>query len=89
MRASRGLWSCPADQHHDAHAAENIDAAACAHHDGDSEESCRRTVAALTGLPGDYRTGLVHRRAQDLHEAIPAQYHRERAVRDLRNVLAA
>ncbi|MFE7215694.1 hypothetical protein ACFU93_38495 [Streptomyces sp. NPDC057611] len=67
----------------------NIDAAACAHHDGDSEEACRRTVAALTGLPGDYQTGLVHRRAQDLYEAIPAQYHRERAVRDLRDVLAA
>ncbi|QIY92886.2 hypothetical protein HEP87_01085 [Streptomyces sp. S1D4-11] len=41
----------------------HIDAAACAHHDGYSEEACRRTVAALTGLPGDYRTGLVRRRA--------------------------
>ncbi|MFD4956273.1 hypothetical protein [Streptomyces sp. NPDC058451] len=66
----------------------NIDAAACAHHDGDSEEACRRTVAALTGLPDGYRTGLVRRRALDLYETIPAQRHRERAVRELREVLA-
>ncbi|MFD5741645.1 hypothetical protein ACFXJM_24195 [Streptomyces massasporeus] len=63
------------------------DAAACSHHDGDSEEACRRTVAALTGLPDGYRTGLVHRRVQDLYEASAA--HRERAVRDLRRLLAA
>ncbi|MFK0112576.1 hypothetical protein [Streptomyces sp. NPDC091217] len=66
-----------------------IDGAACSHHDGDSEEACRRTVAALTGLPDGYRTGLVHRRALDLYEAIPAQQHRELAVRELRDVLAA
>ncbi|MFI9569488.1 hypothetical protein [Streptomyces rishiriensis] len=29
----------------------NIDAAACSHHDGDTEQACRRTVAALTALP--------------------------------------
>lgn len=40
----------------------NIDAAACSHHDGDTEQACRRTVAALTALPVDYRTGLVRRR---------------------------
>ncbi|MEW2400310.1 hypothetical protein [Streptomyces sp. NPDC046862] len=67
----------------------HIDAAACTHHDGDSEQACRRTVAALTGLPDGYRTGLVRRRAQDLYEAIPAQHHHERAVRELRDVLAA
>nr|QIY77656.1 hypothetical protein HEP84_53600 [Streptomyces sp. RLB1-33] len=66
-----------------------IDGAACSHHDGDSEEACRRTVAELTGLPDGYRTGLVRRRAQDMYEAIPAQHHRERAVRELRDVLAA
>ncbi|MFF1748075.1 hypothetical protein [Streptomyces mirabilis] len=44
----------------------NIDGAACAHHDGDSEQACRRTVAALTPLPDRYRTGLVRRRALDL-----------------------
>ncbi|MFF7756028.1 hypothetical protein ACFZCP_44105 [Streptomyces sp. NPDC007971] len=48
-----------------------IDAAACSHHDGDSEEACRRTVVALTALPVDYRTGLVRRRALDLYEANP------------------
>jgi hypothetical protein len=57
----------------------HIDAAACSHHDGDSEEACRRTVAALTGLPAGYRTGLVRRRAQDLYEAIPTEHHHERA----------
>ncbi|MEV7004316.1 hypothetical protein AB0N62_42835 [Streptomyces sp. NPDC093982] len=67
----------------------NIDAAACSHHDGDSEDACRRTVAALTGLPDGYRTGLVHRRAQDLYEAIPTQHHHEPAVHELRDVLAA
>ncbi|QDN94723.1 hypothetical protein FNV61_55445 [Streptomyces sp. RLB3-6] len=66
-----------------------MDGAACSHHDGDSEEACRRTVAALTGLSDGYRTGLVRRRAQDMYEAIPAQHHRERAVRELRDVLAA
>ncbi|MGW4995217.1 hypothetical protein ACWEQ3_47905 [Streptomyces mirabilis] len=67
----------------------NIDGAACSHQDGDSEDACRRTVAALTGLPDGYRTGLVRRRALDLYEAIPAQHHREHAVRELRDVLAA
>ncbi|MEU3620035.1 hypothetical protein ABZ725_48305 [Streptomyces sp. NPDC006872] len=65
----------------------NIDGAACAHHDGDTEQACRRTVDALTALPVDYRTGLVRRRALDLYEAIPAQHHRERAVRELRDVV--
>jgi hypothetical protein len=36
-------------------------------------------VAALTALPDGYRTGLVHRRLQNRDEAIPAQYHHERA----------
>ena len=67
----------------------NIDGAACAHHDGDTEQACRRTVAALTALPVGYRTGLVRRRALHLYEAIPTQHHRQRAVRELRNVLAA
>lgn len=66
-----------------------IDAAACSDHDGDNEQACRRTVDALTSLPDGYRTGLVHRRALDLYEAIPAQHHRERAVRELRDALAA
>jgi hypothetical protein len=66
----------------------NIDAATCSHHDGDTEQACRRTVDALTALPVDYRTGLVRRRALDLYEAIPAQHHRERAVRELRDVVA-
>ncbi|MEW2289667.1 hypothetical protein [Streptomyces sp. NPDC047841] len=66
-----------------------INAAACCHHDGDTEQACRRTVDALTALPADCRSGLVHRRALDLFEAIPAQHHRERAVRQLQDVLAA
>ncbi|MER5924963.1 hypothetical protein [Streptomyces mirabilis] len=67
----------------------NIDAAACSHHDGDTEQACRRTVDALTALPDGYRTGLVRRRALDLYEAIPTQHHREHAIWELRNVLAA
>ncbi|MEU9438128.1 hypothetical protein [Streptomyces sp. NPDC048252] len=65
-----------------------IDGAACAHHDGDTEQACRRAVDALTALPADYRTGLVRRRALDLYEAIPVQHHRERAARELRDVVA-
>ncbi|MCX4740759.1 hypothetical protein [Streptomyces antibioticus] len=65
-----------------------IDGATCAHHYGDTEQACRRTVAALTALPDGYRTGLVRRRAQDLYEAIPAQHHHERAVWELRDVVA-
>ncbi|MFJ8941096.1 hypothetical protein ACIRL0_36180 [Streptomyces sp. NPDC102365] len=67
----------------------NIDTATCSHHDGDTEQACRRAVTALTALPDDYRTGLVRRRALDLYEAIPTQHHHERAVQELRNVLAA
>ncbi|MEU4969113.1 hypothetical protein [Streptomyces smyrnaeus] len=66
-----------------------IDAAVCAHHDGDTEQACRRTTAALTQLPADYRTGLVHRRARDLYRSIPATHQHERAVRDLADLLAA
>ncbi|MER6148327.1 hypothetical protein [Streptomyces hirsutus] len=66
----------------------HIDAAACAHHDGDSEQACRRAIAALTALPDGYRIGLVHQRTQDLYEAIPARHHHEPAVRELRDVLA-
>ncbi|MEU6495713.1 hypothetical protein [Streptomyces sp. NPDC046984] len=66
-----------------------IDAAACVHHDGDTEQACRRTVTVLAGLPTAYRTGLVHRRALDLYRSIPAQHHDERAMQELRDVLAA
>ncbi|MCX4411612.1 helix-turn-helix transcriptional regulator [Streptomyces sp. NBC_01764] len=66
-----------------------IDAAACLRHDGDPEQACRRTVAVMDGLPDAYRTGLVHRRALDLYRSIPTQHHREAAVRQLRDVLAA
>ncbi|MGW5477728.1 hypothetical protein [Streptomyces sp. NPDC004008] len=66
-----------------------IDAAACLHHDGDTEQACRRAVAVLTDLPSAYRTGLVHRRALDLYRSIPAQHHHEKAVRQLQDVLAA
>ena len=67
----------------------NIDGATCAHHDGDSEQACLRTIAALKALPDSYRSGLVHRRALDLYEAIPTEHHHERTVRELRDVLAA
>lgn len=66
-----------------------IDAAACAHHDGDTQQACRRATAALSALPPDYRSGLVHTRAMDLYRSIPAQHHREPAVRDLQDVLTA
>ncbi|MFJ8732282.1 hypothetical protein [Streptomyces bauhiniae] len=66
-----------------------IDAATCAHRDGDTEEGCRRTVAVLSGLPAAYRTGLVHRRAMDLYRAVPAQHHDERAAKELRDILGA
>ncbi|MFF7964991.1 hypothetical protein ACFZC3_06440 [Streptomyces sp. NPDC007903] len=60
-----------------------VDAATCAHRGGDTETACRRATVVLCGLPADYRTGLVHRRAAELYRAVPAQYralgvHRER-----------
>lgn len=66
-----------------------IDAAACTHHDGDTEQACRQATAALTMLPAGYRTGLIRARATDLYQSIPAQHHREPAVQALRNALAA
>ncbi|MEV5177427.1 hypothetical protein AB0L10_41765 [Streptomyces flaveolus] len=48
----------------------HIDGAVCAHHNGDSEEACRRTVAALAALPVGYRTGLSVA-GLDLYEASP------------------
>ncbi|MFD7620871.1 hypothetical protein [Streptomyces sp. NPDC059802] len=65
-----------------------IDGAACAHHDGDIEQAYRRAAAALDVLPAGYRTGLIHARATDLYQSIPAQHHREPAVRALHNALA-
>ncbi|MET8718680.1 hypothetical protein [Streptomyces misionensis] len=66
-----------------------IDAAACAHHDGNTQEACQQAVAVLAELPMAYRTGLVHRRALDLYRSIPAQHHDERAARDFAEVLSA
>jgi hypothetical protein len=66
-----------------------IDEATCAHHDGDTEQACRRTVAVLDGLPAPYRGGLVHQRAQDLGRLVPDRYHQEPAMRELRDLLAA
>ncbi|MFJ5646309.1 hypothetical protein [Streptomyces sp. NPDC093223] len=66
-----------------------IDAAVCVHHDGDTEEACRRTVAVMAALSDAYRNGLVHRRASDLFRVIPAQHRDEAAAHELRDVLAA
>ncbi|MEV6781209.1 helix-turn-helix transcriptional regulator [Streptomyces sp. NPDC051098] len=66
-----------------------IDAAACLHHDGDTEQACQRAVAVMSRLPDAYRTGLVRRRALDLYRSVPAQHHHERAVRELHDVLTA
>ncbi|TJZ95883.1 hypothetical protein FCI23_51680 [Actinacidiphila oryziradicis] len=57
--------------------------------DGDTEQACRRATAALTALPADYRTGLIRARATDLYRSVPAQHHREPAVRALHNALTA
>ncbi|MFF9690496.1 hypothetical protein [Streptomyces sp. NPDC014623] len=65
-----------------------IDAATCVHHDGDTEEACRRVISVLTALPDAYRGGLVRHRATDLYHSIPSQHHQESAVQDLRDVLA-
>lgn len=66
-----------------------IDAAACAHRDGDTDQACRRATAALAALPLDYRIGLTHSWAMDLYRSIQAQQHREPAVRQLEEVLVA
>ncbi|WP_217625766.1 hypothetical protein [Streptomyces lunaelactis] len=66
-----------------------IDEATCFHHDGDTEQACRRTIGVLDSLPAAYRTGLVHRRATDLYHSIPARHRHEAAVRELRDALAA
>ncbi|MFF9090766.1 hypothetical protein ACF1BE_31150 [Streptomyces sp. NPDC014991] len=43
----------------------------------------------LDGLPDAYCTGLSQRRALNLYRSLPAHHHREGAVRELRDVLAA
>ncbi|MGW4345273.1 hypothetical protein ACWEL8_09375 [Streptomyces sp. NPDC004690] len=66
-----------------------IDAATCAHRDGNTQEACRRAVTVLAELPAAYRSGLVHRRALDLYRSIPAQHQDERALREFREALSA
>ncbi|MEW1599349.1 helix-turn-helix transcriptional regulator [Streptomyces sp. NPDC093808] len=66
-----------------------VDTATCLHHDGDTEQACRRTTAVLDSLPTAYRTGLVHQRAEDLYRSIPARHHLEPAMVELRDALAA
>ncbi|WP_327436605.1 MULTISPECIES: hypothetical protein [unclassified Streptomyces] len=66
-----------------------IDAATCIHRDGDTEEACRRVVSVLAALPDAYLSGLVHHRALDLYHSIPVRRHEERAVHELRDVVAA
>ncbi|GHB28859.1 hypothetical protein GCM10010306_021560 [Streptomyces umbrinus] len=66
----------------------HLDAAACAHHDGDTEQACpgrpqHSTHCRTTSAP-PWSVG-----ARWTYEAVPAQHHRERAVRELRRVLAA
>lgn len=87
VESRAGAGAVRADQHQDAHPAEHRRRRLC-RHDGDTEQACHRTVAALASLPTDYRTGLVRRRALDLYEAIPTEHHREHAVRELRDILA-
>ncbi|WP_329416850.1 hypothetical protein OG802_34870 [Streptomyces sp. NBC_00704] len=65
-----------------------VDAAACVHHDGRTDEACRRSSPSGDGLPDAYRAGLVHRRALDLYRSTPAQHQREGAVRELRDAVA-
>ncbi|MGY4954768.1 hypothetical protein [Streptomyces nigrescens] len=64
-----------------------IDAAACLHRDGDTEQACRTAAGVLRALPPAYSTGLTHERARDLLRSIPVQRHREPAVRELPAVL--
>ncbi|WP_184502890.1 hypothetical protein [Streptomyces botrytidirepellens] len=66
-----------------------IDAAACLHQNGDTDQACRSAATAFAALPTAYRTGLTHTRALDLYRSIPAQHHRETAVQQLRQALAA
>ncbi|MFI0765685.1 hypothetical protein ACH4TQ_12500 [Streptomyces sp. NPDC021218] len=66
-----------------------LDAATCAHRDGDTEQGCRQATAAFVALPPAYRTGLTRTRAMDLYRCIPASSHREPAVLALKEALAA
>ncbi|WP_030570387.1 hypothetical protein [Streptomyces aureocirculatus] len=66
-----------------------IDGAACFHHDGDTEQACRRTIAVLDSLSDAYRSGLVHQRAMNLYHSIPDRHHHEAVVDELRDALAA
>ena len=65
-----------------------IDAAACLHHEGDTQGACEAATAALTDLPPAFRTGLTRGRALDLYRSIPPRHHHEQAARDLRSALA-
>ncbi|MFH8586063.1 hypothetical protein ACH4GP_16875 [Streptomyces celluloflavus] len=52
-----------------------IDAAACLHRDGDTEQACRTAAGARRALPPSYSTRLTHERARDLLRSIPVQHH--------------
>ncbi|MCZ1012185.1 hypothetical protein [Streptomyces lydicus] len=66
-----------------------IDAAACLHKDGDTQQACWKTVDVLKSLPAAYRTGLIHRRATDLCRSIPAHRRTEHALTELQELLMA
>lgn len=66
-----------------------LDAATCAHREGDTGQGCREATAAYVALPPEYRTGLIRTRAMDLYRSIPAPRHREPAVLAFKEALAA
>ncbi|MGH3716834.1 MAG: hypothetical protein ACRDT4_25750, partial [Micromonosporaceae bacterium] len=53
------------------------------------DDACQLAVAAITGVPDEHRTGILHRRGSDVLRTVPAEERRRPAAQDLREVLAA
>jgi hypothetical protein len=66
-----------------------LDEAACVSHQGDHASACERAVTTMTGLPKQYRSGLVVKRAREVSSSLPESARNLPSARELRDLLVS